>query len=311
MTDIENAVRTLLVDRGTAAPPDNPNRTSAVHARVRGIKRRRVAALTGGAAALATAAVLGAGLVADLARHDPVPVAAPVQPPYFDPSGVDPMVVGYTSIVGGLLNAPQRYFTVWARDGRPYLLVVRCPRPGTLTVAGADLGPYTTQPTWKVPCRTKVGSHYEGAVTLTGAQGTVLLQNMPVQNGSAEANLVVTPSGTGTWTFGLLVQDWPAYVPYQVGSDELLDGLTNKDGGTFTARLDAHGGLNIQGDCIPDVVLTFTIGRTRIGTVDCSSSTPDYSIGRDPLGKPGRTVTVTVRRSGLDTNQWRVLSVNK
>ncbi|HVQ94070.1 MAG TPA: hypothetical protein VMU51_23730 [Mycobacteriales bacterium] len=299
---IEDDVRTLLAD-SVSTSPDNPERVAAVRGRVAGIRRRRVAGLAGGLAALTAIGVLGAGPVARLSHPDPRPSAL-AAPPYFDRSGVEPVVSGYEPLASGLLNGePRRFGALWAPDGRSYLLVVHCAEPGILTVTNQN------GLTYQVPCYTKVGDGYEGALALTSVEGTVLLQGYLTETGPI-SNLTVEPGTAGLWAFGLLVASGPNWLPMaDVWRTNRYNGWERAATGTFTVT-PVRGQVSWTAECVDGVVLTFrTAAGALLASAGCTGSIDfHFSLAEaaGPGARDGRPVRITVQRTGRDTNQWLI-----
>jgi hypothetical protein len=304
MTQIEDAVRTLLAERVTAGP-DNPERVAAVHDRVGGIRRRRAAGLAAGLAAVAAVGVLGTGPVSRLVRTDPRPAALPAAPPFFDPTGSEPAVAGYETIAAGLLNGqPRRFWALLAPDGRPYLLVVHCAEAGTLTVTGVNGA------VRRVPCFTRVGDGYEGAVSLTGVEGTVLLQGFGQVNATVGWNLSAEPSSPGVWAFGVLAAGEPNWLPQaDVEGPSRYRGWEQPATGTFTVT-PAHGQVSWTAACVDGVMLTFrTAAGALLDKAGCTGSI-DFHFPLAEVAGPDapadRPVRITVEKAGRDTNQWLI-----
>jgi hypothetical protein len=302
--EIEDAVRALLAGR-VADGPENPERVVAVRGRVAGIRRRRVAGLVCGLAVLTAIGLLGAGPLTRLADTDPRPAAPPMAPPYFDPTGTQPAVAGYETLDSGLLNGqPRRFWALWSPDGRPYLLVARCARAGTLTVTG------TSGAVRQVPCSTKVSDGYEGALALTGLEGTVLLQSFGGSDGAGSGNLIVTPGGPGLWAFGILAASEPDWLPRgDVFASTRYRGWEQPATGTFTVT-PKDGQVSWTAECVDGVVLTFrSAAGALLATAGCTGSI-DFHVplaeAAGPDAPADRPVRITVEKTGRDTNQWLI-----
>jgi hypothetical protein len=165
-----------------------------------------------------------------------------------------------------------------APDRRPYLLAVRCPRPGHLDVTGVPVNPTENPPPQtqrhRIECDRRVDGGYEGVLRLTAEQMATLTR--------------VTLVGT----------------EYDAA---LIDGRANPSGGHFSFVTTAGGTLPLRIECVPGVVLDLRIGgRPYGGTVRCTADQPSIVISEPTGAGPGAPVGVEVVRTGRDTGQWRI-----
>jgi hypothetical protein len=303
MTGFDDDVRAALRDRAADLLTDNPTRAGQVHTRIRHTRRRWAAT-----AAAALAVLAGtAALVTGPARTRVLP-AAPIG--VFNYGGTTASVPGFGTLVltifPGNDAGPAGIDMTAAPDDRPYLLAVRCPRPGRLDVVGTWLGiPENAPPAqgrqYRIECDRRVDGGYEGVLRLTGAQGRALFRG-PL--GQVE----LRASGRGSWTFAVLAGTWPDWLPTETEYEAaLLDGRAHPAGGRFSFVTTAGGTLPLQIECVPGVVLDLRVGgRPYGGTVRCTSDQPRIVISGPTGAGPGASVGVDVVRTGRDTGQWRI-----
>ena len=191
-TVIEDELRELLTDRA-ASVPDNPARLAEVRSRVRTIRRRRGA---GAALALVLLAVAGAVLTRLPGRPDALPPAdrnVPA-PPYFRRRGTA-AVPGYAcTAVRHVQRRPRT--AAWLASPPPaaaQLIVVRCPAPGSLGCA-------QHRPGAAGPFRATAGSrdHTRAHTLLDPARATGCSRS------PGREQRPVEPSGPGDWIVGVL-----------------------------------------------------------------------------------------------------------
>ena len=313
MSDVEDRLRGLLRDRA-ATPRDNPARRAEVRSRITGMRRRRVAG-----AALGLILVTVAGLLA-LARlpgrNESLPAGVPkpsyvtaiAQPPYFTANG-KPMVRGYWGLVDQTDSDSGHGMTLLGtgrNQYRRYLVVAWCSQPGRLHLStpAVDVG--------GVPCRTGVGDHFEGALDVPAADAERLF----VTGRGGDFTSSVRPEGVGgRWRLAVLQRDLPDRLPQSDTLPVLLEGSRNPNGGTFRLTVPAGSTFRIGVECVEGVVLTFRAPAGELAVARCELGAPVSIVGavavtRETLTRlglrPGQTVLVTVRRSGRDTDQWRV-----
>jgi hypothetical protein len=298
VTALDDDLRAMFQDR-TASPPTNPFRAEHVRRR---IWRGRLAR-TGAALAVVTV-IAGTAALVTVPDHTRTIPAGPTTTAYFDRSGTVATAPGQTMVGQTLLADSGQLVIGQATDDRPYLLVTRCPKPGRIDVVGSDLRtgghPDPALGSYSLECSAPVdGGEYEGSVTVPAPRSRTLFG--PV------GQLVLTVHGTGLWSFAVLAPTWPDWLPAVPETrTAAFDGREHPAGGTFPARLGRDGGLTVEGQCVPGVVLSFRVGGTAAGTVRCTTATPNYGVGYAPIGQPDATVQVTVTRTGRDTGQWLV-----
>ena len=314
---IEDELRDLLTDRA-ASVPDNPTRLAEVRSRVRTIRRRRGA----GAAALVLVllAVAGAVLTRLPGRPDALPPAdrnVPA-PPYF--RGEVPKVPGWVfdtvrEVTGVTEDARIGYGG--PRQQR-LLLVVRCPEAGSLVVRNI----HGTSPT--VPCHRRVGDHFEGATVVEAGEAATLFAESPTVD-----NTRYEPSGPGRWIFGIVAAAAPDVLPpLPAGSERpLVDGADHPDGAAsvqFTVPPPRPGsdpgvGFGLSIDCALGVRLVLTVPGGQLASFVCDAAHGATQGGAGGvvtqsemarLGlRVGDRVTLTVRSSGPNQDQWRLYPI--
>jgi hypothetical protein len=295
MTALEDDLRAALRDRATGDLPDNPTRTAAVRARIRQARARRTAA----AAAVVVAALAGTAAVLGLPGRTRTIPAAPLRP-VFDRTGTEAHLPGYDTLSFLLFAENGGAGGEMAPDDRPYLVAVYCPTPGHAELTGASIDAKAGAPgnSARISCDQPIPGGYQGTLELDAAARRALFGT----NGQVSAVV----DSKGLWAIALLAPGWPDWVPT---TEPILtfDGREHPDGGTFTGWLQDDGSIQIEGQCIPGVVLSFRVGHTDVGSVRCTDAAADYGVGRAPFGAPRAKVQITVSRTGLDTNQWTVL----
>jgi hypothetical protein len=311
MNDIEDRLRIMLRDR-VAAPPANPARRVQVRRRIAATRRRTA----GNAIALVVAAVAGLLIVTRLPiRTEPLPPGVPQPPPYFTTFG-QANVVGYYWTAEATSDLPAGPVVATRDQFRPFLLVAWCSRAGVLRVSTSVDG------VGDVRCGTRVGGHYEGALPVSSADGERLF----VPAGRSAEPPRVDPDGVGDrWAVVVLRRGLPDRLPRLApGMRPPAQGPLTPDGTSFqVSALRTRTGdgrpLHIDVQCVEGVTLTFSGPSRVLATAHCE---PDqyingvYSIEvpaklvRSQLDVPRHPFIVTVRRSGRDTDQWRVLSVS-
>src|SRR6185312_3874485 len=243
---IENELRDLLTVRA-ASVPDNPTRLAEVRSRVRTIRRRRS---IGAVLALVLLAIAGAVLTRLPGRPDALPPAdrnVPA-PPYF--RGEVPKVPGYSFTAVRPISGPGDY-VLFASPPPPVrqLIVVRCPRPGSLVVRNTDGATKT------VPCDRRVADHAEGATMLYPGEGDRLFAQ------SSEVNNVrLEPSAPGNWIVAVLDAPAPDELPALASEPErpVVSGADHPKGQasfTFTVpkpppNSDPPYGFSINLECL-------------------------------------------------------------
>jgi len=305
MSDVEDRLRTLLRERA-ATPQDNPTRRAEVRSRITAIRRRRVA---GTALGLVLVTVAGLLLLTRLpGRNESLPPAVP-KPPYFT-SFETTRVVGY-SREEGTRSDTQHGMVILAspNEYRPYLLVAWCSRAGFIHVST----PVGT--VGDVPCKIRVGDHYEGALPVSSAESDRLFVLS-----SIVPNVTVGPDGVGDrWALAVLSRNLPDRLPE--GHHYVLDGRRGRAGGSFVFAVPrsqqlAGRAFSLIVECVEGVRLTFRTARGELAVVAC---TPDSAVGGGAIGvpvstdaadrlglRPGQRIRITVERSGRDTDQWGV-----
>jgi hypothetical protein len=304
MTPVEDDLRALLHDRATD-DPTNPSRTAEVRSRVRRVRRRRT-----GAVAACLALVAGGGLLSasQLTEGEPARPAGVPAPPYY--AGYRPLAQpGYPFALSPIEFDAARGITYYHHGRYPLLLVVRCTRAGVLQVT------VYRQPLADVPCRSRVGDHYEGAASVGGDEAHRML--IPRRGGEPE-NVGLAPSSQGEWAFAIV----EARLITLVTDEVWLDGSEHPAGGQrpLTVPADRPGvaGLfSLRVECTAGVRLTFRVPAGVLGTAVCEPSTidredmvyvgvPPEVFGRLHL-RPGSTVMLTVVPDDRERNEWRVL----
>ena len=313
---IENELRDLLTARA-ASIQDNPARVAEVRSRVRTIRRRRS---IGAALALVLLAVAGAVLATLPGRPDALPPAQNVPaPPYF--RGVAPKVPGYNFFATRPLNGPLDDFLV--AGGSPpvrYLIVVRCPSPGSLVIRNTNGASVT------VPCDKRVGDHAEGALSLSPAE----VDRLSAQTSSA-TNVRYEPSGPGDWIAAVAEASAPEALPPIASEPErpVVNGVDHPGGQatlTFTVpnppkNSDPPYGFSINLECLDGVRLQLTLPGGALPTLVCDAQ---HGLTRGHLGvviskaemaerglRVGDRVTLTIRSVGAHRDQWRVYPITR
>ena len=303
---IENELRVLLTDRTGDLPP-NARRVAEVRRRITVVRRRR-----GGAAALAIALVVLAGAVLTRlpGRPDALPVGGPTgvpAGPYF-PDGVLPATFeDYQGTDFRELAGPTEIFTLFGVRNDHQVVVAACERAGDLVVRNR-----TTDAEVVLPCRTPVGTHFEGAVRVDRPQGEVLFaQGEP-------ANVALRPGSPGRWTFGVLEPRFPEPLR-DAGQPALLAGTDGPITVTIPERAAGQAGFDLVVQCVRGVRLTFSRAGRELVVARCEPA--PYVLGgvvqaqvdaaaMTAAGlRPGDRVTLDVRSTGRRTDQWRVLGV--
>ena len=313
---IEDELRDLLTTRA-ASVPDNPTRLTEVRSRVRTIRRRRS---VGAVLALVLLAVAGAVLTRLPGRPDALPPSdrnVPA-PPYF--RGDAPRVSGFNFIALRPLTGPLDDFVIVS--GSPpvdYLIVVRCPRPGSLVVRN------TAGTSVTVPCDKRVGDHTEGAARVDPAEADRLFAQS-----SSTLNVRFEPSGQGNWVVAVLEASAPDELPPLASEPErpVVNGVDHPDGKatvTFTvpkppANSDPPYGFSIDIECLQGVRLELTVPGGALPTVPCDA---EHGQTRGHVGgviskammaqlglHVGDRVTLTIRSVGAHRDQWRLYPIN-
>jgi hypothetical protein len=314
---IENELRDLLTVRA-ASVPDNPARLAEVRSRVRTIRRRRS---IGAVLALVLLAIAGAVLTRLPGRPDALPPAdrnVPA-PPYF--RGEVPKVPGYSFTAVRPISGPGDY-VLFASPPPPVrqLIVVRCPRPGSLVVRNTD-GTAKT-----VPCDRRVADHAEGAAILDPGEADRLFAQS-----SGTTNVRLEPSGPGNWVVGFLEAGAPDELPSLASEPErpVVNGVDHPDGQatlTFTVpappkNSDPPYGFSIDLECLQDVRLELTLPGGPLPTLICDAQ---HGLTRGRLGveitkaemaerglRVGDRVTLTIRSVGAHRDQWRLYPITQ
>lgn len=308
---IEDELRTLLRSR-VAAPPDNPARTAQVRSRITTTNRRRA---VGGALALVLVALAGLAVLRLPGTNESLPPGVPA-PPYFD--GDRPAVPGYVEAGNDL--RPEGFAVFVGDEHYRFLFVLRCARPESVTVRNAGGGDPVA-----VPCRIRVGDHFEGAAPVTADRSRTLFAL------NDRVNVRVERSAAGQPDLHLLRARLPDRLTESAGDGYLLDGARTPAGATVDlvpARPQSDeppagpAGFTLQVECVAGVRLTFTVPAGTLGTVTCDP----FAEPADPVavGVPlrvsagdmrrlgldyGRPVRLTVVRTGTETGQWRVSAI--
>jgi hypothetical protein len=312
---IENELRSLLTDRA-ATVRDNPARVAEVRSRVRTIRRRRG---VGAALVLVLLAVAGAVLTQLPGRPDALPPAerkVPA-PPYF--RGEVPKVPGYSFTAVRPISGPEDIFLL-ASPPPPVrqLIVVRCPRPGSLVVRNTDGATKT------VPCDRRVADHAEGATMLDPGEGDRLFAES-----SVPTNVRLEPTGPGNWIVAILDAPAPDELP-PLGSEPerpVVNGVDHPDGKatvTFTvprppANSDPLYGFSINLECLQGVRLELTLPGGALPTLGCDA---EHGLTRGQLGveitkaemarrglRVGDRATLSIRSVGPRRDQWRLYPI--
>jgi hypothetical protein len=304
MTELDENIRTVLQDR-VLAGPDNPARTTQIHARLGRIRRRRAAT------ALGVALTLGGGLfaVALLPAQDRSSSLAVPRPPYFD--GVRPIDPAGYQYIGGIDFTQPRGILVVGHGHRPALLAAHCQRAGVLQVRASSGSS-------DVPCNIRVGGGYEGAVLLRTDDAAGFLAMSP----TGLDNLQLQANSSGNWEFAVFEAILPDRLqPYSPNTRPLLDGTEHPGGGVFTLDVTAvlgsrRGDWSFLVECVEGIRLVFRTAGQELATATCSpenaKNTGDVlalvSARRSAdLGlRSGQRIEVTVERSGRASDQWRV-----
>jgi hypothetical protein len=301
---IEDELRTMFTSRSDEVP-DNPTRVAQVHGRIGGIRRRRAAATT-----LALVLIVAAGVLFTRLPGKPqtLPTGSPAGP-YFGDSGSD-NVPGYRG---------QQFFTftgdaAWSAtvlDTADVVVVARCDRPGDLTLRNVS-----SSDERRLSCRVPVGDHFEGALPVENNRDHGLLATTP-----SGANVTVRPGSTGSWTVGLLEPLYPAHLTEPELKSALLSGY---DGRRLTLTVpgnlaETHA-LVLAIVCVREVRLEFMVSGRTLATVACTDEANPAPIGQvtvlvpdgalAALGlRPLEKVTVDVRSTGRQTDEWAVIAV--
>jgi hypothetical protein len=314
---IENELRDLLTIRA-ASVPDNPTRLAEVRSRVRTIRRRRS---VGAVLALVLLAIGGVVLTRLPGRPDALPPAdrnVPA-PPYFRGSGL-PAVPGYVYTARREVSGPTDDLLIGYDGARQQrlLVLVRCPQAGSLVVRNV-LGPSLT-----VPCRGRVGDHFEGAASLEPGK----VKELFAQD-RAEPNVRYEPSGPGDWVFGLVAAPAPDRLsPVPAGSERpLVDGADHPDGTAslqFTVPAPRPGsdpgvGFGLTFDCALDVRLVLTVPGGELASFVCDAAHGATGGGvggvitkaqMAQLGlRVGDRSLLTIRSVGAHRDQWRLYPI--
>jgi hypothetical protein len=173
-----------------------------------------------------------------------------------------------------------------------------------------------------VRCGAWVGGHYEGALAVSSVDGERLF--VPAERSADPVR--VDPDGVGDrWAVVILRRGLPDRLPpLGAGMRPRVQGPRTPDGASFQVsalrlRMGDRRPLHIDVQCVEGVTLTFSGPSGVLATAHCE---PDqyingvYSIEvpadlvLPQLDVPRHGFIVTVRRSGRDTDQWRVLSVS-
>ena len=314
---IENELRDLLTVRA-ASVPDNPTRLAEVRSRVRTIRRRRS---IGAVLALVLLAIAGAVLTRLPGRPDALPPAdrnVPA-PPYF--RGEVPKVPGYSFTAVRPISGPEDYVLL-ASPPPPVrqLIVVRCPRPGSLVVRNTDGATKT------VPCDRRVADHAEGATMLYPGEGDRLFAQ------SSEVNNVrLEPSAPGNWIVAVLDAPAPDELPALASEPErpVVNGADHPKGQasfTFTVpkpppNSDPPYGFSINLECLQGVRLELILPGGALPTLVCDA---EHGLTRGHLGveitkaemarrglRVGDRVTLTIRSVGPHRDQWRLYPITR
>lgn len=314
MTTVEDDLRALLHERA-GAPPDNPTRPTEVRSRIRSIRRRRTITT-----ALCLALVVVGGLLTAVTRPGPEPLPAGVPgPPYYDGHSSIP-VAGFPTAAAPIEFDATRGIAYYAAGYRRLLLVAWCRKAGVLQV-GTVAGPLAD-----VPCRSRVGDHYEGAAAVSGEDAHRYLQPRlgdPVDDTLAD-DVLLRPSTAGEWRFAILEAALPDRL--DPAGPTLLDGARDRAGGTFVLTTPSRtvdgkvGAFSILVECVEGVTLTFRVGRTVLTAVTCEESAlrdgAVYAVVSPSAAaraglRPRERFQVSVERGGRDTDQWRVVALQR
>lgn len=245
------------------------------------------------------------------------------EPPYF--SGPErPDVPGYTPVGTDL---GRQGFVHWvARDEYfRYLFVIRCDEREDVTVRNSGGGDPAV-----VRCRTSVGDHYEGALMVPPEQAQVLFALS-----AGDVNVRVERSSPGLPDLHLLQARAPERLSDSDSSGYLVDGRRTPVGTRVDYAISPPQsddppsgvyGFGLLVECVAGVHLTFWVAQGELGGVigDPTSHADNPSLGLD-RGKIafsvsgdtmrrfgltyGQRVRLTVVRSGMQTDKWRVSAV--
>ena len=317
---IEDDLKAMMTDRVTAAPT-NPRRPTQLRRRIRS-HRRRVA----GGGVLGLIVVLGTGAALTRLPGPATPLPAASKPATDFPPGpyfVDPVsarAVGYTSDADLRLDGPTNVSLPIRNVQYTQVIVVRCPQAGNLTVRNLGAG----GPRVAVACRDRQGDHFEGSLVLPEELIPRLYAPVP----RSADNVRLEPGTAGSWTVGLLVANATEPLPPWTGSKPpLLEGWADgaaREFGVTIPRPAGEQGLRLWIDCVAGVQLQLTIGDAAFATANCDPTvtSPDgrgglMHAGRVLVSVPatdldrldlraGSDVTITVRSTGRQTDQWRI-----
>lgn len=309
---IEDELRHLLSERADDLPA-NARRVAEVRHRITRVRRRRAAA---GALALVLLALTGTLLTRLPGRPDALPVGVPPGP-YFTAPGLPAVVPGYNDVSSRPyeFDGPVDEMALTpVTDGLRYLVVVRCERAGVLTLQNRAPGSSLV----RVNCSERAGDHLEGLLELDAAQARSVFEQR-----RDTINLRLTPGSPGRWKVTLLESKAAdTLLATRFEGPPLVDGTRTPDGGTFPLTVRAGGAVQVGVDCAAGVVLELTVPGGTLAVADCNPLVPrddpaEFSSGTLRLLVPpgdvarvglrvGRTVQVTVRPTGRDTDQWRI-----
>lgn len=314
---IEDELRALLTDRAGEVP-DNPARVAEVRSRVRRTKRRRT---TGTALGLVLLALAGFGLTRLPGSPDALPTGVPPGPWFTQNGKLEPIPGWNPDDLVVRLTGPERRFAPVAVN-RPLrrLVLVRCTEPGPLDVRNLAPG----GPGLRVECSRPAGDRFEGAAVVEPEVAVRLWALTP-----GPENVEYVPGSTGEWQLAVLDAIAPDRLPPWESPDRLLlDGATDPAGGTVTVTIPTYrialglgSHFTVQAECVEGVRLTLTARGGTLGEVRCDQ---DGGLQRgfvssivqkgtlDRLGlRPGDRVSLTVRSTGRQTDQWRLVSFGR
>lgn len=315
---IEDELRALLTDRAGELP-DNPTRVTEVRSRVRTTRRRRTA---GAALSLVLLALAGFGLTRLPGSPDALPTGVPPGP-WFTENGRVAPIPGYTYADMVQLTGPDQRFSLSSGQPLRRLVVVRCAERGTLDMR--NLGP--GGPTLRVDCSRPAGDAFEGAAILEPDAVERLWAQV---SGPSIENIGYVPSSAGQWFVVFLDAIAPERLPPWDSPERLLlDGANGPAGGTVTVTIPKYrialgvgSHFSPSAQCVEGVRLTLTARGGPFGELRCdqdsglqrgwvsTDSTDVQKSTLDRLGlRPGDRVALTVRSTGRQTDQWRLVSL--
>ena len=301
---IEDDLRSLLASRSDEVV-DSPARVAQVHSRIGVIRRRRAVGT-----ALALVLIVAGGVLFTRLPGKPVTLPAGVPAgPYFDDGGDSQLVRGYHGESYSAVPAGAVMPSVYPE--LRVVVVARCDRPGDLILR--------TEPGHGKPleqrlrCRVAVGNHFEGAVPLD-----------PELNDAGLIEVVPAGPSSGAWRVGQLIPLYLDSISRAQLTHGLIGGLGHPGGGSFRLVIpgtlpEAHG-LGIEVGCVRHVRLEFRVSGRLLATVTCdddakwmdtsfiSTLVPEQVVTGLGL-RPLQAVTVDVRSTGRQTDQWVVVAI--